>query len=184
VPRVDAGWYLLEVSRAVSLSEGDLREVVEWALSSRALVALEPGVASVRGPLGVILVAYGPGSLFSAEAPPAGGYLELARSEWVTGCTAGSREPRFRVAGGAPLEVEGVIVAREYRDPVALIVNGLRGRHELAEASLDGWEVYAEVGGRPVLAYSVEEGYLSLALSGEALKRISYAAPLVSSCSG
>ena len=156
---------------------------MEWALNNDAIVALEPGVASVRGPEGPILVSYGSASLLSSKPPPLQGALELVRSEWVTGCRVGGREPVVREVRGRLVRVEGVIVARAYKDPVASLVNGIKGVHEIVDAGVkEGWMVYAEVNGRPVLAGKREEGYTSFLASGTLKKVVYYAATLISSC--
>ncbi len=171
------------MSRVFRFSGDDVEMLLDWALENRVIVALEPGIASVRGPEGPILVSYGPASLLSPQPPPTPGALELVRSEWVTGCEAGRGEPRVREVRGRVVRVEGVIVARAYKDPVASLVNGVRGVYELVEPIIGGrWAVYAEVEDRPVLARTLEGEYVSFIASGPLRGVIRYAAALISSC--
>lgn len=181
MPRVDARYYMVDVSIVDRVSEEEVKELIDWALGSNAIIALEAGIASVRGPTGPLLVAYGPASIFSPEPPPVGSYLELARSEWVTGCAAGVKKPMYVEAVGPGYEVAGLVIAKAYQDPVAILVNGYKGALVLAPPQSDV-TVYAEIDGRPVLGYSQSSGYINYVVEGPLRRRIKFAAILVSSC--
>ncbi len=65
------------------------------------------------------------------------------------------------------------------RDPAALLVNGVKGRHLLTG---EEGEAHAVAGRYKVLDWSPEEGYILHVSSGEAYRRLSYIAPLASTC--
>lgn len=175
--RFDAGYYVVDVSRLIANED-----LVDWALStSDVYVATSPSIVSVKTPWGATLVALGVGSLVSRERPPAW-YRVLARPEWIGSCGP-LAEPRMEVLQGAVGVVDGVSIALEYRDPVALLGNGVKGIHIVAEngRTPSGFEPYLVVEGKTLL-YGGPEGYLLAARGGPAFERLRTAGLVLSAC--
>ncbi|MCX8196287.1 MAG: hypothetical protein N3F67_04340 [Acidilobaceae archaeon] len=176
MPRVEGGQKVVESLHVLRLSYEELRELKEWAISQRAVLVTAPSLVYVKPG---ILLAVGVGSIISHERPPVGSYYEVLRTAWVDGCKVGEREPSYKRAEGRAVRAEGVVVAIDHRDPVALFVNGSSGLHEIVEGEKAG--AIAVVAGRPAVLKL--KWYISLLLSGEGHRRTEYIAPLVSSCS-
>ncbi|BAN90161.1 hypothetical protein [Aeropyrum camini] len=183
MPRFDRGSYVVDVSWMLA-SPGEAAALVEWALSSGdAWVVTSPTVVSLSlGPASTLLVALGVGSIISPVEPPAGLYHTLSRPEWVEACRPG--EPRMEFLGGAAGDVEGVAVAYAYRDPLALLVNGVEGVHRIVDPGgvEGGLEVYVGVEGRPLLLGG-PGGYVAAAVGGPVFERLRLLGPLLSGCS-
>ncbi len=169
--RVDAGSYILEIHTILSMPNP--ASILDWALTEASLVT-SPALVYVERPR--LRLAVGPGSLVSESEPPLPAY-RLASPQWIDTCIP-TGEPRYRVLGGR-VELEATVEAREVKDLAALLVNGVRGRHIL---SGEEGEAYAVAGGYKVLDWAPGEGYLLHASSGEAYRRLSYIAPLASTC--
>ncbi|WP_158298238.1 hypothetical protein [Aeropyrum pernix] len=182
LPRFDRGSYVVDVGWMLG-SPGEAAGLVEWALSSGdAWAVTAPTVVAVRaGPGQALLIALGVGSIISPVEPPAGSYHTLSRPEWIDACRPG--EPRIEFLGGAGEEVEGVSVAYAYRDPLALLVNGVGGVHQTVDPrGVDGgFEVYAAVEGRPVLLGG-PDGYAAAVSGGPVFERLRLLGPLLSGC--
>lgn len=181
MPAVEPGWFLVESSAVLGLEPGGLGRLVEWALSEPVVVLVtRPSLVTVDTGLGRVVVAAGVGSLASPSEPPVGGWLRLARREWVDGCRVDG-EPRVREGWGETVEGEGVVVALDPGDPAALFVNGVRGRVR----SRSGGHAIAALngpGGVPVLSVDGDGYYVVNAVEGHVARRLSYIAPLASAC--
>lgn len=169
--RVDRGSYIVEVSTILSLP--DPSRILDWALTE-AQVATSPALVYVESPR--LRLSIGPGSLVSSTEPPIPSY-RVASPQWVDTCTPVG-EPTYKVLGGG-MRIEAVVEAIEYRDLAAILVNGVRGVHTLQG---EAGEAYAVADGYKVLDWSPEEGYIVYTSSGEAYRRLSYIAPLASTC--
>ncbi|MEB3774493.1 MAG: hypothetical protein GSR86_06175 [Desulfurococcales archaeon] len=175
MPRIDPGAYIIDVWLILSLK--DPAGIAEWALGSDTLLVTSPTIVVVEHNGPPVRVALGPGSLVSHEEPPIQ-YYRLRTPQWVDACRI-KGDPRYRVVEGGSREVDGVVMALEYRDPASMLVNGVRGTHIVTGHR---GRAYAVIEGFKVLDWSREEGYLVYARSGEAWRRLSYIAPLASTC--
>lgn len=180
MPRVDRGSYAVDVSRVLRLSRSDRKLLVEWALSEGVLLVTEPAVVSVEGARGALLVALGVGSLVSAERPPVGDAMVLARPEWIDGCRVGSRDPRV-VSVTDSDGVSGLVTIIDHRDPVARLINGVEGVVATGAPSPGPLSV-AMLDGLTAVELLEDGGYKLWLIDGEALERAEYIAPLASSC--
>lgn len=175
MPRVDEGYWLAEISAI--LKQEELEKIVKWALEVGAIIVTSPSIVVVRVDGRRVLVAAGVGSLLSNEEPPINS-LRISATEWVDGCIAGEREPRYVVVPGGE-EIEGTIVALDHRDPLAALLNGVEGKHGVAVGPQEG--AIASIGGRAAVVRS-RDGYISYLSSGEGRRRADYIGPLVTSC--
>jgi len=177
MPRIDPGAYVVEVSTI--LSTGDPARIVEWVLASDTLLVTNPTIVVVEpgGGGAPVRISLGPGSLVTLDEPPIR-YYRLRTPQWVDACRI-QGEPRYKVIDDGRREVEGVVTALEYRDPAAMLVNGVKGVHLVAGHR---GRAYAVIGGFKVLDWSRESGYLVYIHGGEAFRRLSYIAPLASTC--
>ena len=171
MPRIDSGSYIVEVHTILGLR--DPSKILDWALTEAQLVT-SPALVYVRSPR--IRLTVGVGSLVSETEPPIR-YYRVASPQWIDTCKP-STEPVYTVKEG-DIMVEGVVVAIEYRDPAALLLNGIKGVHTVSGEAGEG---YAVVGNYKVLDWSRDEGYTIHVSSGEAYRRASYIAPIASTC--
>jgi len=183
LPRVDVGSIVVDISSILGLEELEIRKVIEWALSSKPLLVVEPVVAIVSPPGSSrsLPIGLGLGSLIATESPPFHvRYYVVKHPFWANSITVGVREPRFRFLEGKRAAVKGVIRALDVKDPVALIVNGLNGEHVVnMEAMFKGAPI-ALLNDSPVL-FRDDDGYATTLVEGEPAKRVTYMATLVSS---
>ncbi len=181
MPSVGPGWFLVDSSLVLGLSEGERHRLVEWALSEPEVVLVtRPSIVTVESGSGKVVITAGVGSLISPTEPPVEGWLRLARREWVDGCRV-SGEPRVKSGWGEEVEGEGVVVALDSRDPAALFVNGVRGR---VRARRGGYPLAAlgGPGGVPVLSVDGEGYYVVNVVEGAVLQWLSYIVPIASAC--
>jgi len=192
MPAVEGGSLVLEVSEILRLSDEDsLDAIVEAAVESRAVLVTSPSLAVVEGPWGPLVVSLGVGSLIfeaSEGRPLLPGVVRvrrLRRREWVDGCRVRGRGEVVFLQGGG-VSVDDTIIALDYKDPAAILVNGLRARHSLIPGSVKGERVIAEAHGHPVLGLLwIGNGvvrYVVHATQGEAARRLRYIAPLAGGC--
>ncbi len=183
MPRVERGFKVIPIEVILSLSEEDLEGLVEWALKVKALTVTFPSMVYVEAGGGLPYV-LGVGSLVTREEPPLSiKYFVVSRVSWVDGCFVGVESPSLEVVRGDSVKFYGTLRALDFRDPVALLVNGVSGEHSVVSTGFPGRRgVIVLLGDTPVL-YKLDRGYVSLLVSGEGARRISYIAPLVSSCS-
>jgi hypothetical protein len=183
LPRVDPGQYLVEVADVLRLGDRELRELASLALGSGGLFVTSPSIVTVRTSQGALRLAIGVGSLILDERPPFRHYV-IAAPEWVDACRAGAREPSFRSLGGPFVSLEGVAVAVDVSDPVALALNSsvLTGEFTTSTEGRPLLVVIGE-GGNKVNALSLApDGYLLGALSGRAHELLTYLLTLYTSC--
>ncbi|MEM1928273.1 MAG: hypothetical protein QXS85_06030 [Acidilobaceae archaeon] len=189
MPRVDVGLYamdLLSSSVDKALAGVDIDNFVKWVIEERALVVTSSSIVTVRVERErVASIVLGVGSVISKSKPPLShaSIWQIASTSWVDGCVA-SEESRVEVVeAGSVIEIEGVVRAIDIRDPVALSINGVKGRHAIARVSVDRASVVAVVDNLPVV---VREGpYYRIALhGGPARDRALLVARLVSACGG
>lgn len=186
MPRVDEGSIVIEVGDILKLDIESLRTLVDWVLKSRALVVVEPTVSLVKLPDNpeAFYVTLGVGSVITQETPPVDiRYYTVVRPFWAKCLKVGLRNPDFNVAKGETVVVEGTVIALDLRDPVALIINGVRGEHVVTRGSTISGVPVARMGDDVVL-YRVGVGYVTKLVEGEAARRVEYMATLVSSASG
>jgi len=177
LPRVDAGWIVVDTSRLMEMERGELEELARKAVEEKAVLVTRPGIVTVRVDYRSVRLSVGPGTLIF----PPGSSIEgvpLARPEWVDGCVPPGV---YEVARGeGPLfEVEGVLVAREYNDPVALAGNGVRGVFSYRRCGGIG---ILFLGDDPVASY-VGEGYC-VGLEGRLGDFLAFIASLYTGCRG
>ncbi|MDM7275131.1 MAG: hypothetical protein P3X22_003275 [Thermoprotei archaeon] len=183
MPRVERGLKVIPIEAVLNLRDEDLEGLVAWALKVKALTITAPSIVYVEcgGGLRYVL---GIGSLVVGEEPPFNlKYFVISRVSWVDGCFAGVGSPSLEVSRGDSVKLSGTIRALDFKDPVALLVNGVSGEHSVALAGPPSRRgAIATLDDNPVL-YKSSRGYVSLLVSGEGARRISYIAPLISSCS-
>jgi hypothetical protein len=184
VPRVDEGSYVVEVSSVFSLDREHIGVLVRWALSTGVFLVVEPTIAFVRAPSShrVLPIAIGVGSLISRSEPPPVRYYVVERPFWASYWKVGLRKPSFRVLDGAKVALEGTIVSLDFRDPVALVVNGLSGVHVVNKVAMPNCTPLARLKDVVVLCRSGIE-YITNLVEGEAAKRVEYMAMLASTAS-
>jgi len=175
MPRVDPGSYIIDVR---DILESSIEEILEWSLSHDTLLVTAPAlvyVASMEG-YGSLRISIGPGSLISLGDEPPIRYYRLNSPQWIDACRIAG-EPRYRVMGGR-VSVEGTVYGLEYRNPPAILVNGASGPHIVSGVEGMG---YAVLGKYKVLDL-VDGEYIIHVTGGEAYRRLSYIAPLHSTC--
>lgn len=183
MPRVDDGAFVIDVSSVLSLDVERVRAVIRWALSTKPLVLVEPTIAFVSSPSSSrsTPLGLGVGSLISMEKPTVDvKYYVVRRVFWANGLKVGMREPSFKVLSGSRVTVEGVIVALDVKDPVAMLVNGVRGVHGVNVNITATGTPLASVNGITVL-YREDHSYKTTLVEGEGAKRVEYMATLISS---
>jgi hypothetical protein len=161
----------------------ELKELASLALGSGGLFVTSPSIVTVRTSQGALRLAIGVGSLILDERPPFRHYV-IAAPEWVDACRAGAREPSFRSLGGPSVSLEGVAVAVDVSDPVALALNSsvLTGEFTTSTEGRPLLVVIGE-GGNKVNALSLApDGYLLGALGGRAHELLTYLLTLYTSC--
>lgn len=188
MPRVDSGFHVVDLIPHIDkiLAEISVNELASWTLREKAIIVSSPSIITVRlndGRTASIVLSVG--SIISRNPPPLthAPIWTTASTSWVDGCIA-SRTPRVSILESAKiLRVEGVIRALEYRDAVALSINGLRGVHVIAEAPRDKAGVVAVVDDIPVVI-KTSDGYEIALVEGAASARATLVASLISSCGG
>ena len=183
MPRVDEGLFVVEVSSVFDLDQGSLKALTRWAISMRACLVVEPSIAFLRAPSSsqTLPLAVGVGSLVAGGEPPHPvKYYIVERPFWVNCLRTGAKEPDYKVLDGVKAIVEGAIVALNVRDPVALLVNGLRGAHVVNMGAKVECTPLAVLGDTIVLC-RVNRGYVTTLAEGEAARRVEYMATLLSS---
>jgi len=194
MPAVEGGSLVLEVSEVLSKLHDtrQLEAIVDLAVEGSAVLVTSPSPAVVEGPRGPLVMTLGVGTLI-IEQPgvtrilPGGlGVLRLRRREWVDGCRIEGRGDVV-IPEGPSETLEGTAVALDFKDPAALLVNGLRARHSLIPVRLGAERILAEVKGRPLLGVIVagngrRREYVVHAHVGEAARRLMYIAPLAGGC--
>lgn len=156
---------------------------MEWALLTRACLVVEPAIAYVRvlNSNRVLPIAVGVGSLISREKPPSNiRYFVVERPFWVNCWKVGLKEPEFKILNGVGVSIEDTIVALEFRDPVALSINGLYGIHVVNKEAKLNCTPLAMIRDTIVLCRS-GGSYITTLTGGEAVKRVEYMAILTSS---
>jgi len=177
VPRVDAGWIVVDSSRIMGMSRGELESLADAAVESGAVLVTWPSIVTVRVGYRTARLSVGPGTLIFPPGSKVEGY-PLARPEWVDGCVPPGVYEVDR-GSGETARREGVLVAREYRDPVALAGNGSRGEFEYRQCGGLGILFLEE---DPVASY-VEDGYC-VGLGGGLGDFLSFIASLYTGCRG
>jgi hypothetical protein len=196
MPAVEGGSLVLEVSEVLNRVRDVnwLDAIVDLAVENNAVLVTSPSLAVVEGPRGPLITALGVGTLIiekptsARDIPENLRLLRLKRREWVDGCRVEFRG-EAAIPEGPQVSLEGTAVAFDYRDPAALLVNGLQARYSLVDAILDTERVLAEVEGRPLLGILADRDshavkYVVHTRAGEAARRLRYIAPLAGGCKG
>jgi hypothetical protein len=194
VPAVEGGSLVLEVSEVLNRvrSASQLEAIADVAVRNGAVLVTSPSIVVVEGPQGPLVMTLGVGSIIIEQPtdtrilPEGLRFLRLMRREWVEGCRVEGKGD-IVVPEGPEASIEGVAVALDYRDPAALLVNGLYARHSLIDARLETERILAEVGGHPLLgALATGNGralkYVVHARAGEAARRLMYITLLAGGC--
>lgn len=188
VPRVDSGFHVIDLIPHIDkiLAEISVEELVSWVLREKTIIVSSPSIVTVRldgGRTASIVLSVG--SMISRNPPPLTRIpvWTMASTGWVDGCVA-SRTPKVSILESTKiLRVEGVIRAIDYKDAVALSINGLRGVHVIAETPRDKAGVVAVVDNIPVVM-KTNDGYEIALIEGIASARATLVASLISSCGG
>jgi len=182
VPRVDRGFLVVNIEHILELSLDNIKSLVEWALKSKPLLVTSPSIIRVNLKSTSLQLTLGVGSLISNEKPnvEVKTIYEVVAPNWIDGCRVGARNVSYTKLNGPTTTIEGLVRAIDFKDPIALLINGVRGTHSIVESNvLRG--VIAVLEGKPAV-YRSGNSYISLLVSGEAAKRVDYIAPLASSC--
>ncbi len=141
MPSAPPGSVAVESSVLYRLDKEALEALAEAAAASRAVLVESPTIVSVEGPSGPLLASLGPASLVFPDDPgielPPPGPFRLRSREWIDGCQV-SRVADAYTPEGAYVERSGRLVAVDYRDPVALLLNGTWGIFEVYPDPLEG----------------------------------------------
>ncbi|MEB2836476.1 MAG: hypothetical protein GSR80_001641 [Desulfurococcales archaeon] len=182
MPAVGPGSLVYEVSDILKLRGTELEALAKEAVESSAVLVVAPSIVVVEGPMGPRLMSVGVGSLIFEEPPgwPSLRAYRLKRREWVDGCIA-SGLSSVATPEGQPVKAVGVAIAIDYRDPAALIVNGVESEALLAPEPLTREAVKAELAGRPLLGW-LGDRYVVHALGGPLEERLRFMAALLPRC--
>lgn len=162
MPSIPPGAWVVEIGQMLSADPQLLRSLRDISEEANAVFVTSPSIVSVEGPQGPLLFTIGPGSLVFDEhpvipSPERVRLLRLRRREWVDGC----RVERFTepvTPEGEQRRLSGVVLGVNYRDPVALTVNGMSIEATLVGTLVSGEVEYAVLGDTPLLGYLPKEG--------------------------
>ncbi len=162
MPSVPPGAWIVEIGQMLGADSRLLRRLRDIAEEANAIFVTSPSIVSVEGPQGPLLVSIGPGSLVFDEYPSIPSpvrvrLLRLRRREWVDGC----RVERFTepvTPEGVRQRLSGVVLGVNYRDPVALTVNGMNIEATLVRTLVSGEVEHAILGDAPLIGYLPKEG--------------------------
>lgn len=177
MPRVDRGWLALDYPL---VAEYGFERVAEALVSSGGVLVTSPSIVAVKTGIRTILVTLGVGAAVLPPGAVETGY-PLARPEWVDGCV-----PREFVApeplDGPTVPAKPPYEARDARDPVALLINGLDVPGLLRQPRDHPPPLVVDSEGKIVVAYS--GGIYYSAAEGELERVVNYIAGLYSGCRG
>ncbi|MCE4612298.1 MAG: hypothetical protein F7C07_00490 [Desulfurococcales archaeon] len=180
MPRVDPGWWLVEYG--IIERSGASRRVLEWGLSSRALLVTSPSIVTVELEGRRVSIVAGIGSLVSRERPPFDA-LRIVATEWVDACQIGGEPSSYRILGsGTTRTVEGVARAYTLKSIIGLFINGTRGRFQVYDYKLEGGEYPLVVVEEAPIVVAGPGGVASLTRSEQIMEKLDYIVPLATSC--
>ena len=183
MPAVVPGSVVYAVSDILKLRDKELEALAREAAESSAVLVVSPSIVVVEGAMGPRLMSVGVGSLIFEDEPSGGPPVRayrLKRREWVDGCIVNGLSDVV-TPGGQPVKAVGVAVAIDYRDPAALIVNGVESEALLAPGPLTREMVKAELAGRPLLGW-LRGRYVVHALEGLLGERLRFMTALLPQC--
>ena len=185
MPRIDAGSYVIDIHVVSKLEPGRAVELAEWAISNRVLAVTEPSIVAAKpagGSAPSTLISLGIGSLITTVKPPIEDYYITVRSEWVSGCEAGSREPNVNKISGREVDVEGVIISISIDDPVAMLISGVKGVHKVVVSSREEGLPLSLINGKILVLARLNNKYILTLRGGPALNLAEYGTLLFSTC--
>jgi hypothetical protein len=191
LPNIDRGWIVVDVKELLTLDISLRKEVVKVALSLRnALLITSPSIIYVSFGYFSIPLVLGVGSL---AFPPEDerrvrdlgvNLYVVSRREWVDGCWIKGGSIFGFLDKGEEVEVDGIFQALTLSDPVALLLNGIKGAHKVVVGLREQEDLIpiVRVNNMNVVFKSVKGGYFSTVVEGEAREILEYIMPLAASC--
>ncbi len=187
MPRIDAGWKILEISTILELVEAERHKLVSLAITHGAHVVIEPSLVYIRSFREPFRIAIGIGSLIVSPTINVEDYLDkskvlvMNRPEWVNTCILSEKQYfDFMFYQKQTEEIkEGKVYPYDSNNPIALFVTGAYAK--IVGTSKDILPLAILEDGSPVVGFDGDRLEI-YAIEGEAKERLDYIVPILSHC--